>query len=118
MSAALAGSSLFVLMSEFETHPLAVIEALALGRPALVADTSGLAELARSGVALAIPLDTPTAELAEIVVGELRNPRPVPDIAAPTWQECAERILGVYREVLNPVALAQGARVATRVEEE
>ena len=29
-------------MSEFETHPLAVIEALALGRPALVADTSGL----------------------------------------------------------------------------
>jgi len=118
MSAALAGSSLFVLMSEFETHPLAVIEALALGRPALVADTSGLAELARSGVARAIPLDTPTAELAEIIVGELRNPRPVPDIAAPTWQECAERILGVYREVLSPAPLADGARVATRVQGE
>jgi glycosyltransferase involved in cell wall biosynthesis len=118
MAAALAGSALFVLMSEFETHPLAVIEALALGRPALVADTSGLAELARTGVARAIPLDTPTAELAEAILCELRNPQPVPDIAAPTWQQCAERILGVYREVLSPVPLAEGAHVATRVQGE
>ena len=41
--------ALVVLFSEYETHPLAVLEALSLGRPALVADTSGLSELARTG---------------------------------------------------------------------
>lgn len=118
MSAALAASSLFVLMSEFETHPLAVIEAVALGRSALVADTSGLAELARAGMARAIPLDTSTTVLAETIVGELRNPRPVPAISAPTWQECAESILDVYREVLSAEPLVGHARVAPRVQGE
>jgi hypothetical protein len=42
----------------------------------------------------------------------------VPAISAPTWQECAERILGVYREVLSSEPLAEGARVAPRVQGE
>jgi glycogen synthase len=101
MTRALAGSSLFVLMSEFETHPLAVIEALALGRPALVADTSGLSELAASGLARAIPLESTTDELAETIVSELRNPRTVPPVSPPTWQECATNLLALYLDVLS-----------------
>ena len=58
MAEALVECSLSVLMSEFETHPLAVIEALALGRPALVADTSGLRELAQRGLVRSIPLNS------------------------------------------------------------
>ena len=107
MARALAASSLMVLMSEFETHPLSVIEALALGRPALVADTSGLREIARRGLARAIPLDSTTDELAAAIVDELEHPRTVPSVSAPTWQECARELLALYREVLasgQPVA--------------
>src|SRR4051812_38437542 len=42
---------LVVLLSEFETHPLTVIEAVQLGRPVLVADNSGMRELAERGLA-------------------------------------------------------------------
>lgn len=101
MARTLTESSLTVLMSEFETHPLAVIEALALGRPALVADTSGLREIAQRGLARAIPLDATAEELASAIVEELQHPRAVPNVSAPTWDECARRLLALYREVLE-----------------
>ncbi|MFN8528578.1 MAG: hypothetical protein U0670_08200 [Anaerolineae bacterium] len=40
MSRLLARASLVVLFSEYEAHPVAVMEALSLRRPVLVADTS------------------------------------------------------------------------------
>lgn len=92
--------SLLVLMSEFETHPLAVIEALELGVPALVADTSGLRELSERGLARAVPLDLSPDELAAEILLELADPRPVPAVFAPTWEQCAQRLLVVYRNVL------------------
>ena len=44
MAEELSQAALVVLLSEYETHPIAVLEAVALGRPALVAATSGLSE--------------------------------------------------------------------------
>ena len=114
MARTLTESALTVLMSEFETHPLAVIEALALGTPALVADTSGLREIAESGLARAIPLSASTADLAQAIAEELRNPRPVKGVEAPTWDECATRLLAVYRDVLHSRQVArESAGVAT-----
>jgi len=102
MARTLTESSLMVLMSEFETHPLAVIESLALGRPALVADTSGLREIAQRGLARAVPLGATAEELASAIVEELRHPHTVPNVSAPTWDECAQRLLALYRQVLEP----------------
>jgi glycosyltransferase involved in cell wall biosynthesis len=101
MTRALAGLSLFVLMSEFETHPLAVLEAVALGRPALVADTSGLRELAEHGLAHAIPVDSGARDLASAIIAEIDHPHPVPHVVLPTWDVCAARVAAVYREVLT-----------------
>ena len=108
---------MFVLLSEFETHPLAVIEALAAGRPALVADTSGLSELAQRGVARALPLDSTTQELADAIVDELRNPRIVEGVSAPTWQDCARSLLELYREVLSQEPVARRASAAAGTQE-
>ncbi len=118
MARALAQCSLIVLMSEFETHPLAVIEALALGRPALVADTSGLSELARRGLARAIPLDSPPDELASAIVDELLHPTPVPKVSAPTWRQCADDLLALYGEVRSPRLSSARADTATRMQGE
>ena len=46
MARAVAGASAVALISEYEANPLAVMEALALERRVLVADTSGLSEIA------------------------------------------------------------------------
>ena len=56
MAAELSRAAVVTLLSDFETHPIVVLEAAALGRPVLVADTSGQSELAQQGFARAIPL--------------------------------------------------------------
>ena len=68
MARELSKAALVVLFSEFETHPLAVLEAISLGRPVLVADTSGLGELAQKGLARAIPLESTSDQIADAVV--------------------------------------------------
>ncbi|MBE3558220.1 MAG: glycosyltransferase family 4 protein, partial [Ktedonobacteraceae bacterium] len=64
MAEILSQASLVALLSEYEAHPIAVMEALALRRPVLVADTSGLHELAEQKLVSAIPLDSTPEEVA------------------------------------------------------
>ena len=95
-----AACDLVVLMSEFETHPVAVLEAVALGRPVLVAPGSGTGELAARGLARTVDPADPE-RLAAAIVRELRDPlRPAPELM-PTWDRCATELLGVYRNVLE-----------------
>jgi glycosyltransferase involved in cell wall biosynthesis/GT2 family glycosyltransferase len=101
MAQTLAWSSLVVLMSEFETHPLAIIEALQLGRPVLVGDSAGLREIAGAGRARVVPLESTPEELAAAIVEELRHCHTAVPLEASTWDECAERIREVYYEVLS-----------------
>ncbi|HVV89014.1 MAG TPA: glycosyltransferase [Solirubrobacterales bacterium] len=99
MAALLGRVSLVTLMSEFETHPLVALEAVTAGCRLLVADTSGLAELVDEGVARGVPLDTAPAVLAAAALEELGKPPPeeMPDLIS--WDECAERLAMLYREV-------------------
>jgi glycosyltransferase involved in cell wall biosynthesis len=90
-------TSLAVLLSEFETHPLAVIEAVALGCPALVGDTSGLRELADAGYARAVPLDTPPAAIATAMLEQIAAP-PGPPLSLPTWDGCRDALIRLYAE--------------------
>lgn len=112
MAQALTWSSLVVLMSEFETHPLAIIEALELGRPALVADTSGLREIAEQGLARSVPLKISAAELASAIVDELKDPSTRPPVASGTWQECADKLLELYVDVLSSRDQALASRAS------
>jgi glycosyltransferase involved in cell wall biosynthesis len=88
-----------VLMSEFETHPLVALEASAAGCRLVVADASGLAELAEDGLARPVPLDAPPEQIAAAVVAELDLPPQErrPDLIS--WDECAQRLLDLYRSL-------------------
>jgi len=101
MADTLASYALMVSMSDFETHPLAVVEALSVGCPVLVAQTSGLLEIAEDGLARSLPLDAPASAVASAIVEELRSPRPPVSVDLPTWDHCAEDLLAIYREVLS-----------------
>lgn len=101
MAELLAGVSLVVLMSEFETHPLVALEAAAAGCRLLVADAGGLGELAADGFARAVPLEEPAPELAAAVVEELAKPPPEGRPELISWDECADRLLGLYRTLFE-----------------
>lgn len=89
--------SLVVLLSDFETHPLVALEAAAAGRRLLVADASGLAELAEDGFARAIPLEESAEGIARAAIEELAKPPQNRRPNLTSWDECAEELLALYR---------------------
>jgi glycosyltransferase involved in cell wall biosynthesis len=105
--------ALVVLLSEYETQPIAVLEGLSLGRPALVADTSGLSELAERGLARAIPLASSPEQVAAAVLAQLRAPLVPRELQLPSWDECAASLGALYATVvsgsLDPHGDATGA---------
>jgi glycosyltransferase involved in cell wall biosynthesis len=95
----LARVGVVVLMSEFETQPIAALEALALGCRLIVADTPGLRALANDGLARRVPLDISPTELARAILEELDKPPLAEPPAMPTWDDCAEALLQLYDEI-------------------
>jgi glycosyltransferase involved in cell wall biosynthesis len=99
MARELSKAGLVILLSEYETHPIAALEALALGRPVLVADTSGLSELAQHGMAQAIPLKSKPTHIADAVIKSLNQPIKVTQLDIPTWDDCCVGLLALYSDV-------------------
>ncbi|AZO34682.1 MAG: glycosyltransferase [Mesorhizobium sp.] len=109
MADLLASAALFVLFSEYEAHPVAVMEALSLRRPVLVSDTSGLRELAANGLCRAISCNADAGELAAAMAEELEAHREVPDLALPDWDACAQALSDVYCNVLGSRSAVRSA---------
>jgi len=86
-----------VSMSDFEAHPLSVIEALALGVSAVVADDkAGLSELAGKGLARTVKTHASPKELSAAILTTLDLPTKGTLPTFPTWDDCARRICAVY----------------------
>lgn len=98
MGKLVADADVMCLLSERESHPVAVMEALGAGTNALVADTSGLSELGIAGLATAIALEATAEEIAAAaltVAGAAAPSSPV----LPSWDDCAEQLHRLYVEV-------------------
>jgi glycosyltransferase involved in cell wall biosynthesis len=96
--------SLVVLLSEFETNSLAALEALAAGCGLLVADRAGLKELAEDGLARAVDPGTRHEVIASAILDELDQPREPKVVPEMSWDECAARLLDLYRAVIRDAA--------------
>lgn len=94
----LGRAAVFVLMSDFETQPLAVLEAASLGLPCVVSDVSGLRQLAEQGLAVTVPLDSTPSALGAAIREQIQAPRPTRALLLPTWDECVDELETVYRE--------------------
>jgi glycosyltransferase involved in cell wall biosynthesis len=93
-------AALVVLLSEYEAHPVAVTEALALGRRVLVTDCTGFSEMVDGDAVTAVPPRASAPEIAAAVVARVeRGPLPHA-IPLPTWDDCTSRIVALYSEVL------------------
>jgi glycosyltransferase involved in cell wall biosynthesis len=97
MAEILSQATLVALLSEYEAHPIAVMEALSLRRPVLVTETSGLKELADQGLVRAISLHSPPEEVARAVQQQIEEPvLPPASFTLPTWENCASQLQEVY----------------------
>jgi glycosyltransferase involved in cell wall biosynthesis len=106
MAGLMAGAALVAVLSDYETHPIAALEALSLGRPVLVTATSGLQELADRGMARAIPLRSRPEEVAAAALRLLEQPAVACGLTLPTWDDCAAHLHTLYRAVLEAVPCA------------
>jgi glycosyltransferase involved in cell wall biosynthesis len=98
MGKLVADADVFCLLSEYESHPLAVLEALAAGTKVLVADTSGLSELGRAGLATTIALEASAEQVAAAALA-VAVAAPSSPPAIPSWDDCAQQLHSLYREV-------------------
>jgi hypothetical protein len=68
--------------------------------PPLVADTSGLSELAQKGLAQAIPLESTASQIADAIVDQLEHPQKLGKVNLPTWDECTAELLSLYNDIV------------------
>jgi glycosyltransferase involved in cell wall biosynthesis len=98
MGKVIADADVMCLLSDYEAHPVAVMEALGTGTPALLADTSGLTELGEAGLATTIPVDASAGQIAAAVMTVAGSARTPPKLL-PTWDDCARELKDLYLQV-------------------
>jgi glycogen synthase len=100
MARELARVDTVVSLSDFETQPIAALEALSLGCKLVVADSPGLDALAASGLATSVPLDASPPDVGAAILDALESPPLREPPPLPSWDDCAAALLGVYREIV------------------
>lgn len=106
MAQLLAQADLVTLLSDYEAHPVAMMEALALRRPMLVTETSGLRQFAEEGLARSVPLNSAPSQVAAAILDQLQDPLIPGPVALPTWEDNAAALLAVYKSAVGSVACA------------
>jgi glycosyltransferase involved in cell wall biosynthesis len=108
MAVALAQASMVASFSDYEAHPVAVMEALSVGRPVAGYASSGIGELVGEGLVSGVRPGSPAEDAAEELVRVMtaREVRPAADL--PTWDRTAAQLAAAYRE------LGPGGRAADR----
>jgi glycosyltransferase involved in cell wall biosynthesis len=104
MATTLAESSVLAALSDYEAHPVAVMEALTVGRPVVGCDVAGIGELSAAGWVHGVPRGAPATAVAQALVKAMSSAAPVDQAALPTWDSCADQLAHVYRSSLGTAA--------------
>lgn len=107
MADSLGRAAVVAALSEYEAHPVAVMEALTLGIPTVGLVTAGIGDLVEDGLVRAVPKDASPAAIARTLVaalegvaaGEGRRASGSPRL--PTWDAAAANLADVYMEALG-----------------
>jgi glycosyltransferase involved in cell wall biosynthesis len=96
MARVLAESSVVAALSDYEAHPVAVMEALSVGRPIVGYDIAGIGELVSEGWVRGVTPGAPAISIARSLV-EAMSASPLVDQARlPRWDSCADQLAQVY----------------------
>src|SRR2546427_14178 len=100
MANLLARAGLLVLLSEYESQSITVMEALAAGCPVVACHTTGLRQIARDGWIQAVPLRCTASEISAAILGQLESPMAPVAVYLPRWDECASDLYGLYKHIV------------------
>jgi glycosyltransferase involved in cell wall biosynthesis len=101
MATALAEASVVAVLSDYESHPVAVMEALSVGRPVVGYDTAGISELVSKGWVYGVIPGAPPATVAHQLVHAMAIPTLVDPAVLPTWDSCTDRLAQIYLAATN-----------------
>lgn len=108
MAGELARAAVMAAMSDYEAHPVGVMEAVTLGLPVVGGDVAGVGDLVEDGLVRGVAPGADARTLAtalveELVAGRARGDVPhVPRaVQLPTWETSVAATAEVYRSVLR-----------------
>lgn len=107
MATTLAGASVVACLSDYEAHPVSVMEALSVGRPVVGYDSAGISELCAAGWVRGVPRGEPAAAVAHELVRAMSSPSQVDRTQLPTWDSCTDQLAQVY---LSSLGITPGRR--------
>jgi glycosyltransferase involved in cell wall biosynthesis len=99
MARELASASVVAAFSDYEAHPIGVMEALALGVPVVGYDIAGIADLVEDGMVTGLTPGAPADVAATALRRAMTEPRAATgaaDLELPTWEQSTDLIAGVY----------------------
>lgn len=107
MARALCEADVFAALSDYEAHPVAVMEALSLGCSVVGLDIAGIGELVGEGWLRGVPPDSTPEQMAQAIVAGMGAP-PLVDLAdLPTWDTCANALGTTYLEIGRRITPSQ-----------
>ncbi len=104
MARALCESDVFAAMSDYEAHPVAVMEALSLGCSVVGLDIAGIGELVHEGWVRGVPPEATPEQIAQAILAGMGQPPLVDPATLPTWDTCAQALGDLYLEIARKPA--------------
>lgn len=100
MADLLSRAAVVVLLSDYEAHAIAAIEAIALGRPVVVMNSTGLGDLVKAGLASGVSQRAAAADIAAVIHAEMTSPTPR-TAHIPTWDDAVSQLEELYQRAVQ-----------------
>lgn len=100
MAALFRSSRLVTLLSDYESQGVVGLEAIAVGRPLVVADGTALAELAQFGEISIVPPAADAQTIGALIVHKIKEESHPTRTFVPMWEQTVAALEAVYDDVL------------------
>jgi glycosyltransferase involved in cell wall biosynthesis len=101
MAQTLGAAAVVASLSEYEAHPVAIMEALTLGIPIVGLDTAGIGDLVEDGMVRGVPTDASPAMIAQILIAALEDQHVSSSAMLPTWDSAAAHLAQIYIDAVS-----------------
>jgi glycosyltransferase involved in cell wall biosynthesis len=98
MAEALGQAAVVAALSEYDAHPVAVMEALAQGASVVGSDTAGMGDLVEDGLVEGVPRDASSEIVGQTLVTALHRCRARNSAKLPSWDDAAADLARVYMD--------------------
>jgi glycosyltransferase involved in cell wall biosynthesis len=96
MAESLGRAAAVASLSEYESHPLALIEALRLGVPGIGLNVAGISNLVQDGLVTGVSSDASPVVIAQALISGLKTRPLTVSPGLTTWDSAAANLAQVY----------------------